>query len=70
MPRNNDSAVPTGLETSLVTHNPSSELLGYYQTSLRDGRFVYNNEVYSLGAKLHCGKHAARTSTWNYAMPG
>ena len=46
----NDSAVPTGLETSLVTHNPSSELLGYYQTSLRDERLVCNNEgVFTRG---------------------
>jgi hypothetical protein len=27
---------PYGTQTALVAHLPSSELLGYYQTSLRD----------------------------------
>ena len=32
------SGVPTGRTTGGNDHNPSSELLGYYQTSLRDER--------------------------------
>jgi len=34
------SAVPPGLRTFYIVHLPSSELLGYYQSSLRDGKHL------------------------------
>ena len=36
-PRNAEFARPYGTQTTIIVHVPSSELLGYYQASLRDG---------------------------------
>ena len=35
--RNAQFVRPSGTQTTIVVHVPSSELLGYYQASLRDG---------------------------------
>ncbi len=55
MHRNATFGRPYGTHTTPIAHRPSSKLLGYYQTSLRDGRsrqLVCNNEGEALGVRV------------------
>ena len=57
------SGVPTGRTTTGNDRNPSSELLGYYQASLRDEKVVHSTYAFAANASAQASS-ASRPLRW------